>query len=103
MRGFIVVVNDPRLSIEERYRGLDDCLQRVRSAAMDMIRGRFLLQEDLDHVLARAKSHWDFATRERAAPLETDDKATAGHRPATGGANAFWKSCHDIRSDVLVG
>ncbi len=60
-------LRDPRLSIEERYRGFDDYLQRVRSAAMDLIRGRLLLQEDLDHVLARAKSHWDFATRERAA------------------------------------
>jgi hypothetical protein len=60
-------VKDPRLSVEERYRGLDDYLQRVRSAAMGLIRSRFLLQEDLDHVLARAKSHWDFANRERTA------------------------------------
>jgi hypothetical protein len=62
-----ISVKDPRLSVEERYRGLDDYLQRVRSAAMDLIRRRFLLQEDLDGVLGRAKSHWDFATRERAA------------------------------------
>jgi len=62
-----MAVKDPRLSIEERYRGFDDYVQRVRSAAMDLIRRRFLLQEDLDDVLARARSHWDFATRENAA------------------------------------
>ena len=59
-----ISVKDPRLSVEERYRGVDDYLQRVRSAAMDLIRRRFLLQEDLDDVLGRAKSHWEFATRE---------------------------------------
>jgi hypothetical protein len=59
-----ISVKDPRLSVEERYRGVDDYLQRVRSAAMDLIRRRFLLHEDLDDVLGRAKSHWDFATRQ---------------------------------------
>lgn len=54
---------DSRLSIEERYRGLDDYLQRIRSAAMDLIRDRYLLQEDLDDVLTRASNHWTFATR----------------------------------------
>lgn len=53
----------PRLSLEERYRGADDYLQRVRSAAMDLIRDRYMLEEDLDAVLARARSHWDYATR----------------------------------------
>jgi hypothetical protein len=58
---------DPRLSIEERYRSLDDYLRRVRSAAMDLIRSRYMLQEDLDEVLARAKSHWSFATRDQSS------------------------------------
>ena len=62
-----ISVKDPRLSVDERYRSIDDYLQRVRSAAMDLVRSRFLLQEDLDHVLTRAKSHWDFATREQGA------------------------------------
>ena len=53
---------DPRLSIEERYRGIDDYLMQIRSAAMNLIRGRYLLQEDLDDILARARSHWSFAT-----------------------------------------
>jgi len=56
---------DPRLSIEERYRDLDDYLRRIRSAAMDLVRQRYLLQEDLDDVLTRATLHWNFATRDR--------------------------------------
>jgi hypothetical protein len=53
---------DPRVSLEERYRGVDDYLQRVRAAAMDLIRDRYMVEEDLDAVLARARSHWDYAT-----------------------------------------
>jgi hypothetical protein len=55
---------DPRLSIEERYRGVDDYLQRIRSSVMDLIRRRYLLAEDLDSIVDRAKKHWTFATRE---------------------------------------
>ena len=55
---------DPRLSLEERYRGLDDYLRRIRSAAEDLIGSRYLLQEDLDDTLARAKIRWSYATRE---------------------------------------
>jgi len=54
---------DPRLSLEERYRGVDDYLQRIRRSAMDLIRRRYLLAEDLDSILERAKNHWSFATR----------------------------------------
>jgi hypothetical protein len=55
---------DPRLSLEERYRGVDDYLQRIRSSAMDLIRRQYLLAEDLDSIVERAKTHWTFATRE---------------------------------------
>jgi hypothetical protein len=58
------VNGDPRLSIEERYRGVEDYLQRIRSAAMDLIRQRYLLAEDLDSIVDRAKSHWTFVTRQ---------------------------------------
>jgi hypothetical protein len=54
---------DPRVSLGERYRGVDDYLQRIRNAAMDLIRRRYVLAEDLDVVLGRAKEHWRFATR----------------------------------------
>ena len=56
---------DPRASIEERYPSVDVYLQRVREAAMDLIRRRYVLAEDLDVILARAKEHWSFATREQ--------------------------------------
>jgi hypothetical protein len=53
---------DPRLSIEERYRDLDDYLERVRAAALDLVRGRYLLEQDVDPILARAREHWSYAT-----------------------------------------
>lgn len=56
---------DPRLSIEERYRGVDDYVQRIRAVAIELIRQRYLLQEDLDDVLAHARMHWSFATYRR--------------------------------------
>jgi hypothetical protein len=57
---------DPRLSIDERYRGVDDYLHRVQRSAMDLIRRRYLLAEDLDGILERARTHWSFATRRNA-------------------------------------
>jgi len=54
---------DPRPSVEERYSGRDDYLQKIRAAAVELIRGRYLLQEDLDSVVDRAHAHWDYAMR----------------------------------------
>lgn len=53
---------DPRRSIEERYRGYDDYVKRVRASADGLIRERFALAEDLGAILERAKAHWAFAT-----------------------------------------
>jgi len=58
-------MGDPRLSIEERYRDREDYVARVRTAATDLVRKRFMLEEDLEPVLERASAHWDFATRGR--------------------------------------
>jgi Alpha/beta hydrolase domain len=52
---------DPRLSIAERYKGRDDYLQRIRAAAADLVKQRFLLDEDVDNVVQRATRHWDWA------------------------------------------
>jgi hypothetical protein len=52
---------DPRPSIEERYRGKDDYLARVRAAAVDLIKRRFMLEEDLPFAVDRASRHWDWA------------------------------------------
>jgi hypothetical protein len=54
---------DPRLSIEERYDGQADYLERVQSAATKLVKQRLMLEEDLDRALARARAHWDFAMR----------------------------------------
>jgi hypothetical protein len=59
--------------VEERYRDVDDYLRRIRAAAMDLITKRFMLAEDLDVTLERAKQHWGFVTRAeipRAADLQ---------------------------------
>jgi hypothetical protein len=51
---------DPRPSIEERYGGRDDYLQRVRRAAEAMVAARHLLAEDVDAVAERAGLLWNF-------------------------------------------
>jgi hypothetical protein len=42
----------------------DDYVQRVRASAMALIRSRYLLAEDLDCIVERAKKHWAFAIHE---------------------------------------
>ena len=54
---------DPRPSIEERYKGREDYLQRIRTAAAALVKERFILEQDLDDVVQRATRHWDYATR----------------------------------------
>jgi hypothetical protein len=49
---------DPRQSIEERYFSRDDYLLRVKRAAQDLVRERFLLEPDIDGVLDRAGQTW---------------------------------------------
>jgi Alpha/beta hydrolase domain len=58
-------LGDPRPSIAERYAGRDEYLQRIRAAATDLVKRRYLLEEDMDLVLARARAHWDYATTKR--------------------------------------
>ena len=54
---------DPRLSIEERYKGRDDYLARYRRAAERLIKERLLLQEDIPAIMSRGEAEWNFATR----------------------------------------
>jgi hypothetical protein len=60
---------DPRRSIEERYAGKDDYLRRIDAAAAALVKGGYLLDEDLPNVRERAASHWDFA--QKAVPVTT--------------------------------
>ena len=55
--------HDPRLSIDERYKGRDDYLQRIRTAAGALVKERFILEQDVEDVVQRATKHWDYATR----------------------------------------
>ena len=45
---------DPRLSLEERYATHDEYVAKVRRAAERLVRGRYLLQDDADRLVAEA-------------------------------------------------
>ncbi|NOT24653.1 MAG: hypothetical protein HOP16_01005 [Acidobacteria bacterium] len=49
---------DPRLSIEERYRGREAYLTRVKDASNTLVRDRYLLAEDVDSIMRRTTDHW---------------------------------------------
>jgi hypothetical protein len=50
---------DPRLSIRERYMGRQDYLDRVKRAAEDLVRQRFMRDEDVPAVVLRAEAIWN--------------------------------------------
>jgi Alpha/beta hydrolase domain len=50
---------DSRLSIEERYTDRQDYLQRVRRAATDLVRERFMLEADVDAAVSQAERTWN--------------------------------------------
>jgi hypothetical protein len=51
---------DPRKSIEERYRGRDDYLERYKRALDELIGQRRILESDRPALLERASEEWDF-------------------------------------------
>lgn len=51
--------NDPRLAIAERYESRDHYLDRVRSAAEELVQERLLLREDIERCVERAAAQWD--------------------------------------------
>ena len=53
---------DPRPSIEERYGSRDDYLERVRQAAVGLVKERYLLEEDVELSVAFAARMWDYLT-----------------------------------------
>jgi hypothetical protein len=50
---------DARLSIGERYADRSDYLNRVRQAAKDLVRQRFMRDEDVPSVVLRAEQMWN--------------------------------------------
>jgi hypothetical protein len=55
--------HDPRPSVEERYKGRDDYLQRIRTAANALVKERFILEQDVEDVVQRATKHWEYVNR----------------------------------------
>jgi hypothetical protein len=55
--------NDPRPSIAERYTSEDDYLHRYTQVLEDLIKARWILPEDRDALLTRAKEEWSLATK----------------------------------------
>ncbi|HZL92317.1 MAG TPA: alpha/beta hydrolase domain-containing protein [Vicinamibacterales bacterium] len=49
---------DSRPSIEERYTNRQDYLQRVRRAATDLVRERFVLDSDVEALVQQADQTW---------------------------------------------
>jgi hypothetical protein len=47
---------DPRLSLEERYGTHEKYVTQVRAAAERLVRGRYLLQDDADRLIAQAEA-----------------------------------------------
>ncbi len=54
---------DPRPSIEERYRSREDYLAKVKTAAADLARQRFLREADIPRVVEAAGARWDLVMK----------------------------------------
>ena len=55
--------NDPRPSIEERYRNRDEYVGRFAGATLDLVDRGYLLQEDVADLLKHAVEHYEWATK----------------------------------------
>lgn len=55
--------SDPRPSLAERYTGRDDYLGKVRAAAVELAKQRYILEEDIDTVLSDAAERYDEAMK----------------------------------------
>jgi hypothetical protein len=54
---------DPRLSIEERYQGREDYLEKFEAAGKSLVAAGFLLEGDLPQLLRRGAAEWDYLHR----------------------------------------
>lgn len=50
---------DPRPSIEERYAGREDYLNKIDAAARALVAQRLMLDQDIEKVKEKAGAHWD--------------------------------------------
>jgi hypothetical protein len=54
---------DLRLSIEERYNSKKEYLEKISEYSKKMIRDRLLLEYDLENILDRSETRWDYFNR----------------------------------------
>lgn len=54
---------DPRLSVEERYKGRDEYLSLVSKSADELATKGYLIKEDVPRILEQAGQRWDYVTR----------------------------------------
>jgi hypothetical protein len=54
---------DPRTPIAERYPSREEYLANFRDAARKLADDRFLLEEDVDALVARGGEEWDYVTK----------------------------------------
>ena len=54
---------DPRKSIAERYAGRDDYMTRYKGAVDDLVKQRWILQEDREAVIQRGEQEWAETTK----------------------------------------
>jgi hypothetical protein len=66
---------DPRLSLEERYASRSEYLGHYTEAAVELVRQRYLLAEDLPEMIEHARRLWDHVVAEsRESPAATDSQ-----------------------------
>jgi len=58
---------DPRPSIEERYRNRDEYVGKFAAAAIELVERGYLLQEDVADLLKHAVEHYDWATNSQGS------------------------------------
>jgi Alpha/beta hydrolase domain len=59
---------DPRRGIDERYRSRADYLARVRKAIDDLVRKRYVLEQDVETMMSRGAAQWEHATGGASTP-----------------------------------
>jgi hypothetical protein len=62
-------VEDPRAAVESRYADRDEYLGRVRQAALALAEQRYLLAEDVDHVVENSAARYDAVTASDEQPV----------------------------------
>jgi hypothetical protein len=54
---------DPRQAIAERYPSREEYLRKFEEAAAELAAAGYLLEEDIDALVARGGEEWDYVTR----------------------------------------